>query len=125
MNTSYDRTDRVSQKLQEILARLLLTDIQDPRVEGIEITDVEVTPDLKHASVYYMPLHDDEERREAIQEGLEHALGYLRREVAERLDTKYVPELDFQFDETIERARRIETILSDVETGEGEDDASS
>jgi ribosome-binding factor A len=121
MTQQYERTDRVSQKLQEILARLLLTEIQDPRVDGVEITDAEVTPDLKHATIYYMPLQE-ETSREEIQEGLEHARGYLKREVAERLDTKYVPDLEFEFDETIERARRIETLLDDADTGDDGDE---
>ena len=118
---SYDRTDRVSQKLHEILARLLLREVRDPRVQGVEVTDVEVTPDLKHARVFWVLIQESEEsdRREA-NEGLEAAKGYLQREIGGKLDTKYTPELDFRFDESIERGRRIEELLEDVNKTEEE-----
>lgn len=120
-NRGYERTDRVSQKLQEILARLLLSEVRDPRVQGIEITDVEVSPDLKHSQIYWVLIQesDESDRREA-EEGLEHAKGFLKREVGQRLDTKYTPDLDFRYDETLERARRIEELLDEANTSDEE-----
>jgi len=111
----FDRTDRVGQKLQEILARVVLNEIRDPRLRGIEITDVDVSPDLRQAQVYWVVIQkeEDERRREEAAEGLEHARGYLKRQVGERLETKYTPELDFRYDESLERGRRIEELLSD------------
>ncbi len=119
-NRDFDRTDRVSQKLQEILAKLLLREMRDPRLQGMEITDVEISPDLKHAQVYWVLIErsDEEGRREEAEEGLENAVGYLKREVGERLDTKYTPDLDFRYDESIERGRRIESLLDDVREDE-------
>lgn len=119
-NRDFDRTDRVSQKLQEILAKLLLREIRDPRLQGMEITDVDISPDLKHAQVYWVLIErsDEEGRQEAAEEGLENAVGYLKREVGERLDTKYTPDLDFRYDESIERGRRIESLLDEVREDE-------
>jgi len=112
----FDRTDRVSQKLQEILARLILKEMRDPRLQGVEITDVDISPDLREAQVYWVIIQADEPSeadRERAEEGLEHAEGYLKREVGDRLDTKYTPDLEFRFDESLERGRRIEELLSD------------
>lgn len=121
----FDRTDRVSQKLHEILAKLILNEIRDPRLQGLEITDVDVSPDLKHAQVYWVLIQEAGEsaRREAV-EGLEQAKGYLKREVGGRLDTKYTPDLDFRYDESLERGRRIEELLDEADTGEVSDDES-
>ena len=118
-NQGFDRTDRVSQKLHEILAKLLLNEMRDPRLQGMEITDVEVSPDIKHAQVYWVLIQeaDDRQLREA-GEGLEKAKGYLKREVGKRLDTKYTPDLDFRYDESLERGRRIEELLAEADTGE-------
>lgn len=110
----WDRTDRVSQKLQEILAKVILREIRDPRLEGVEITDVEVSPDLRQAQVYWVVIEQKGEGgREEAEEGLEGAKGFLKDKVGDRLDTKYTPELDFRFDESIERGRRIEELLSE------------
>lgn len=120
----YERTDRVSQKLQEILARLLLTEVRDPRVQGLEITDAEVSPDLHQAQIYWVRIQEstDAELKRAA-EGLEQAKGYLKRELGKRLDTKYTPDLDFRYDETLERARRIENLLEDVDAGEADEES--
>lgn len=116
-NQSYDRSDRVSQKLHEILGRLMLTELRDPRLQRVEITGVDVSPDIKHATVYWVMYGEEEEgEREAAAGGLERATGYLKREVAERLDTKYTPDLAFEYDESIERGRRIEELLEEADT---------
>lgn len=111
----FDRTDRVSQKLQEILARVILNDIRDPRLRGVEITDVDISPDLRQAQVYWVVIQKEknDDREEEAREGLEHAKGYLKRQVGDRLDTKYTPELDFRYDESLERGRRIDELLSE------------
>lgn len=118
-NQDFDRTDRVSQKLHEILAKLVLNEIRDPRLQGLEITDVDISPDLKHAQVYWVLIQDSgkAQRREAV-EGLEQAKGFLKREVGSRLDTKYTPDLDFRYDESLERGRRIEELLDEADTGD-------
>lgn len=117
----YDRTDRVSQKLHEILARLLLEEVRDPRVRNVEITDVEVSPDLRHAQVFWVVIErEGEDGRAEAGEGLQTAKGFLKREIGERLETKFTPELDFRFDDSLERGRRIDELLEDVS---GESDA--
>lgn len=120
----FERTDRVSQKLHEIVAQILLRDLRDPGLEGVEITDVEVSPDIKHATVYFVTFGDDdgEEAQRRAKAALDRAKGYIKREVAQELDTKYTPDLAFEYDESIERGRRIETLLAqEAKSGDGED----
>lgn len=112
----YKRSDRVGQQLHEVIATLLLTEVDDPRVQQVQVIDVEVTADLQNAKVYYVML-DQREPDPRTQEGLERAEGYLKHELGNRLSLRYVPHLEFVYDESVERGRRMEELLSDLDTG--------
>lgn len=121
---SFSRMDRVGQQVLEILSRLLIMDMDDPRVSEAQLTAVEVSPDLRHAKVYWVPLLQDADEVE-IGKGLKSAAGFMRRALGQELETKYTPELVFVFDESVERGRRIDSILSEVEIpsdDEGQDE---
>jgi ribosome-binding factor A len=104
------RTDRVSDLLRAELSDLLLREIHDPRVKLASVTAVEVTPDLRRAVVRISVLGDDAQRQEAI-DGLRHAKGFLRTELAHRLRTRATPELVFELDRGAEHSQRISDIL--------------
>jgi ribosome-binding factor A len=104
------RTDRVSDLLRAELSDLLLREIHDPRVKLASVTAVEVTPDLRRALVRISVLGDDAQRQEAI-DGLRHAKGFLRKELAHRLRTRATPELVFELDRGAEHSQRISDIL--------------
>ena len=104
------RTDRVSDVLRAELADLLLREIHDPRVKLASVTGVEVTTDLKKAIVRISVLGDDAQRQETI-EGLRHARGFLRTELARRLRLRVTPELNFELDRGAEHSQRISDIL--------------
>jgi len=89
--------------------------MRDPRVEGVTITEVKVTPDLRFADVYVSRLGGDAERKEAVQ-GLEAAAGFLRHELAPRIDLRFVPELRFHLDRSWEQGARIEALLEEIAT---------
>lgn len=120
-NRGFERHKRVAQRLHEIIARLLLMELDDPRIQSVQITDVDVTPDLRYATVYYVML-DEREPSEEVQGGLDAALGFIKREIGKRLDLKYVPELTFEYDESVERGRRMEALIDDLETGTDTDE---
>lgn len=120
MTKGYERKDRVGNQLHEVIARLLLREVDDPRVQSVQITDVDVSPDLKNATVHYVML-DQREADPEVQEGLENAAGYLKREIGERLHLRYIPDLEFRYDESVERGRRMEQILSNLDTGDREE----
>ncbi len=110
---SFQRADRVSQQVHEEVARLFLTEINDPRVQGLQITDVEMTPDLRNARIYYA-MRDDEEVPEDMGEVLDGVAGFVRSQLASRLKLKYVPEIRFYYDEAVRRGRRIDDLLSNL-----------
>jgi ribosome-binding factor A len=104
----------VGEQIREIIAELLTFTVRDPGIGFVTITRVKVTPDLQLARVNYTSLGDDKARRET-QRGLERARPLFRRHLAERLHLKRVPDLQFFFDESIERQDRIERILQGLE----------
>ncbi|HEY0513899.1 MAG TPA: 30S ribosome-binding factor RbfA [Thermoanaerobaculia bacterium] len=104
------RTDRVSDLLRAELADLLLREVHDPRVKLASVTSVEVTSDLHRAIVKISALGDDKQRQETI-EGLRHARGFLRTELANRLRLRATPELVFELDRGAEHSQRITDIL--------------
>jgi ribosome-binding factor A len=106
--------------LIEELSDLLLREIRDPRIGFVTITDVEVSDDLRHARVYVVT-HETGEGRKRALEGLQSARSYLRAALGRRLRLRYIPELTFCIDETLERGLRIEEILRSLETGEKPD----
>ncbi|MFQ5988993.1 MAG: 30S ribosome-binding factor RbfA [Candidatus Methylomirabilales bacterium] len=109
------RTARVGDLLKEELSNLLLRNVRDPRIGFVTITEVRVSPDLRHARVYFVT-HEGGEEQQRTLEGLESARGYLRGELGRRLHLRYVPDLTFSVDETLEHGFRIREILKSLET---------
>jgi len=99
--------------LRSEIARTVLHVIKDPRIQGVSITHVHVTKDLRLARVYYSVLGDTERQAEAL-EGLSSAKGLIKRELSRNLNLRYVPEIEIFFDETLEYADHIEQLLKKV-----------
>ena len=112
------RPDRVGDQIREELSELLARGgVHDPGIGFITLTRVKVSPDLQLARVYYTSLGDESARRETAK-ALARASGFLRRQVGERLDLRRVPELTFQFDESVMHQDRVEQILRDLHAEE-------
>ena len=107
------RPERVRGLLQETVAEILLREVKDPRIEGITLTGVDITPDLKLAKIYFSTLQP--ENHEAALVGLKSAAGYIKRQIAIRLQLRHTPELRFLYDTTLEKANRLESLLRQVE----------
>lgn len=109
------RTNRVNDLLQEELADLILREVKDPRVSAglLSITEVIVSPDLRHATVYVSHLGTEAERADALQ-GLAQAAHFLHHELLRRLKMRHVPELSFRFDPSIERGARLARLIDEV-----------
>jgi ribosome-binding factor A len=117
------RSQRVADVVRAEISRLLLLEAHDPDLRRVTVTDVEMPPDLKSARVFFSCLGGDDEREQAGQ-ALRRAAGYLRREVGQRCQLRYAPELHFISDRSLERGARIEELLQQVrppseEPGEG------
>jgi ribosome-binding factor A len=107
------RAARVGDQIRAELFELLHREVKDPGIGLLTITEVKVTPDLQIARVYYTTMGDDKARAQT-RRALDRATPFLRRQVGQRLQLRRVPELEFFFDETVERADRIERIIQDL-----------
>jgi ribosome-binding factor A len=107
------RPARVGEELRQALAELLARQVHDPGVGFVTITHVKVSADLQTARVSYTSLGDDKARRDTAQ-ALGRATSFLRRAIGQRLRLRRVPELVFQFDQSVENQARIERILIDL-----------
>lgn len=110
---SKTRSQRIADRIREELSELLIQEISDPRLEGISITDARVDRELAYADVYVSAL-EGAERSKEILEGLNHAQGFLRHALAERVDLRTFPRLRFHWDATYERAERIESLIASL-----------
>jgi ribosome-binding factor A len=115
------RTKRIAELIRRELSLLFGREAGDPRFQELTITAVEVTADLRQARVY-VALPNDEPRSEALR-ALVKAAGFFRRGLGERTCLRYVPELHFYVDESLERGARILSLLDQVreETTEGQE----
>ena len=104
------RTDRVGEAIQELVARLLLREIKDPRIGLVTITGVRVSPDLRHARVFFSSLGDDEQRTRSLR-GLRSAAGFIRGQIARQLNLRVAPDVVFEFDPSLEEAERLSRLL--------------
>jgi ribosome-binding factor A len=110
---------RVADRLRREIAHILRREVEDPRVGFVTITDVEVSPDLKHARVFFSVLGDSpDEPREALR-GLIRARSFIRKCLADQAELRFTPELEFRYDPTAERAQRIEMLLHQIAAERG------
>lgn len=107
------RQERVSERIHEEISALLQREMGDPRLANVTVTGVEVSPDLKMASIFISALGDREARAAALQ-GLQHASSYVRWQLAQRIQLRYTPELRFELDESWQRGARIDELLEQV-----------
>jgi ribosome-binding factor A len=112
---STDRMRRVNEAVREVLSDSMKL-LKDPRVGFVTVTDVRTSPDLRHAKVFVSVLGSEEER-EATMDGLTSAHGLLQSVVNRELRIKRTPTLEFVYDDTAERAARLERILLEKEQG--------
>jgi ribosome-binding factor A len=107
------RLQRIADRIREELTVLILTKVNDPRINGISITDTKVDRELAYADVFVSAV-EGQSRSHEVLAGLEHASGFLRRALAERIDLRVFPRLRFHWDPTPERADHIEQILASI-----------
>ncbi len=108
------RIERINSLIRQELSELLQRQVKDPRLEGfIAITEVETSGDLKHAKVFVSQYGDDVDRKKVIS-GLVSASGFFRSELSKVLKMRYVPELHFQWDDSIAHGDRISQLIDKV-----------
>lgn len=106
------RMRRVNEVIREVLAAAIATDVKDPRIGFVTVTDVDTSPDLRAARVYVSVLGTESEREDAMA-GLRSAHGFLQTRIGSQVRMKRTPTLTFHYDESIERAARLTEMLDD------------
>ena len=116
----FTRSDRVSGLIQKVLSEILQKDIKDPRLKMATITGVDVSRDLKLARVYFTT-PDGEQQKDAVIEGFNSARGYIKRTLAHELDLKYMPDIKFFYDASIEYGAHIDRLIKRTKERNGTD----
>ena len=118
MSSTTHRHERVGEEIAHEINAMLAGELKDPRLEGSVIaSEVRVQPDMKCARVFITVKGTSEEQADAIK-ALEHAAGFIRHELVERLQLRRLPELHFALDLSEERVERIEQLLREVKKEE-------
>jgi ribosome-binding factor A len=110
------RAHKIADKIFRELSLLLIQEVSDPRLNNISITKVSVDRELAFASIY-VSSYKGREASKAILEGLNHARGYLRRELSQRIQLRFFPRLRFYWDPIPEQADRIDMLLDSISEG--------
>lgn len=114
MSPANHRHERVGEEIAHEINAMLAGELKDPRLEGsVVISEVRVQPDMKHARVFVSMPGSSKEQNDAIK-ALEHAAGFIKRELIERLQLRRLPELHFTLDHSQEYSERIETLLKEM-----------
>lgn len=118
---SSDRMRRVNEAIRQVIGDAVASDLKDPRVGFVTVTDVRTSTDLSHARVYVSVLGEPEARAETM-DGLRSAHGYLQRRISGELHLKRTPTLEFSYDDTTDRAMRLDALIdAEIQTGQVSD----
>jgi ribosome-binding factor A len=110
---SKTRLTKISERIREDLSEILLMESNDPRLKGITVTDAEVDKELAFAEIYVSAIEGIQRSKEVLA-GLEHAQGYLRTELAHRMELRVFPRLRFHWDPTFEHGDQIERLIRTI-----------
>jgi ribosome-binding factor A len=121
MPLPFRRADRVADLIRRELSRLLLREIKDPRLQQVVVTSVQLSPDLRHARVFFTGGAKGADRQAELQ-GLQAAAGFLRGQLGRNLRLRYAPELAFELDDSVDRSLHIAALLKQVAPTEDRDE---
>jgi ribosome-binding factor A len=113
------RTIRLAEQIRQEVSDIVAREVRDPGIGFLTLTRVKVTPDLQEARLYYTTLGDPNEKKKTAR-ALDRALPFIRRALATRLKLRRVPELAFQFDESIAHQARVEELLEQIKRKDAE-----
>ena len=107
------RTLKAAEAIREVVSMAILTELRDPRVQDVTVTYVEVAPDMRSAKVH-VSIMGNESKQQLSLRGLANASGFLQQRIAERIDTRYTPRLQFVLDKGVKNALEVSRILAVV-----------
>lgn len=118
---SKPRPERVQEALRQEISKIVQNEIKDPRIGFITITKVELTKDLRYAKVYFSVLGEMKNKDLALK-GLNSAKGYIKNLVAERIKLRFVPEVIFKIDDSLEHTKEIYDLLDRIKKEKSDGD---
>ena len=104
--------------LEKEISYILMTEVKDPDIKFVTVTNVKLASDLGYAKIYVTVL--DQNKKDETLRSLKAARGFIRRELANRVEIRHIPELDFVYDESIEYGKKIEDIIEEIHKDEKE-----
>lgn len=104
------RVEKVQELIKQELSKIILTELKDPRIGFVTVTNVNVTGDLRSAKVF-LSLMGSDDQKAATWNGLQNALGYLRAEIGKRIRLRFTPELSLHLDDSLNYSARIQELL--------------
>jgi len=125
---AYPRVNRLNEEMKKYISNIIRNELRDPRISMMtSVVAVDITRDLRYATIYISVLGDEEEKLQTIT-ALEKSSGYVRREVGKKIKTRYTPEIIFKLDESIEKGiemyHKISKITEDDNMNKDEDNES-
>ena len=111
------RAQKVAEAIREVVSMAILAELNDPRIQDVTVTFVEVSGDLRHAKIHVSVMGDDTKQQLSLR-GLQSAAGFLQSRCAARIDTRYTPRIQFILDQGIKKSIEISRILDRVLAGE-------
>jgi ribosome-binding factor A len=112
------RDKRVADAIKDVVAEIVTNELSDPNIGFVTITRCHITRDLKEATVYFTVLGDDA-RRKLAMEHLEHAKGFVRHRLGQRIQLRYLPALSFRLDELLAQEMRVSELLAQIDRQNG------
>jgi len=119
---NFKRSEKVAEAVHEFISELLIKGLKDPRIGFVTVTGVKVTDDLHLATVYFSVVGSDDEKKSS-EKGLNSAKGFIRKELGRNLRLRYVPDIIFKYDNSLDYGQRIETIIQEINLNKGSDDS--
>lgn len=107
------RVLKAAEAIREVVSMSILTDLRDPRIEGVTVTYVEVSPDMRQAKVHVSIMGSETQQRLCLK-GLQNSAGYLQSKISDRIDTRYTPRLRFELDEGVKKSLAISQMLHEL-----------
>ncbi len=108
------RIEKLQELIKQEVSKMLLMDIKDSRIGFVTVTGVEMTGDLREAKIYVSIMGNDEQIKSSL-EGLQSALGYIRREIGRRIKIRFTPEISFALDKSLDYSEHIQKLLLQIE----------
>jgi ribosome-binding factor A len=119
---SHRRTAKVAQAIRQVVSTAILTELRDPRVKKVTVLNVEVPPDLRSAKVYVSVMGEEREGHLVLR-GLQSARGFLQSRIADEIDLRWTPILEFVLDSGVKKSIETSKMLREAGVGLPEDDA--